>query len=115
MGQFPPWRLHNKGMPIGCDRAPPPTLLRCAVYTRQSVHSESDLTSCEDPGDLCCRFLRSRHPEFVSLEEPFDEEGVSGATVDRPALQRLPQKIRPGDVDAVAVHRRDGLSRPRRL
>jgi len=36
---------------------------------------------------------------------------VSGATVDRTALQRLVQKIRSGGVDAGVVPRLDGLSR----
>jgi len=98
-------------MPIARGRAPSQGPLRCAVYTRQSVRSESDLTSCQVQRDLCCQFLRKRHPDLVRLDEHFDDEGVSGATLDRPALQRLLQKVRAGEVDALVVHRLDRLAR----
>ena len=98
-------------MPIARGRAPSQGPLRCAVYTRQSVRSESDLSSCEVQRDLCRQFLRTRHPDLVALDEHFDDEAVSGATLDRPALQRLLQGVRAGDVDAVVVHRLDRLAR----
>jgi len=45
------------------------------------------------------------------IGERFDDEGWSGATLDRPALRCLLAKIRNGDLDRVLVYRLDRLSR----
>jgi len=45
------------------------------------------------------------------VEERFDDEGYSGATLDRPALQRLLEKVRRGEIDRVIVYSLDRLSR----
>ena len=81
----------------------------CAVYTRQSVQSEGDLTSCEVQREICLRFARARGLRVVS--ERFDDEGISGATLERPALQRLMSLVRSGAIGAVVVHRLGRLSR----
>jgi site-specific DNA recombinase len=47
----------------------------------------------------------------VLVEERFDDEGYSGATLDRPALRRLRKLIWSDTVDRVVVHRLDRLSR----
>ena len=41
----------------------------------------------------------------------FDDEGESGATTDRPALDRLVDAIVEGRIDRVVVHRLDRLTR----
>jgi site-specific DNA recombinase len=81
----------------------------CAVYTRQSVRGEGDLTSCEVQREMCFRFAQARGLHVSG--ERFDEEGISGATLERPALQRLLSAARVGAVGAVVVHRLDRLSR----
>jgi hypothetical protein len=48
---------------------------------------------------------------WVLISEPFDDEGYSGATLDRPALDRLVALVNRGLVDQVIVHRLDRLSR----
>jgi DNA invertase Pin-like site-specific DNA recombinase len=48
---------------------------------------------------------------WVLLDWRFDDDGYSGATLDRPALPGLLQLIRCGAVDRVVVHRLDRLSR----
>jgi len=88
--------------------------LSCAVYTRQSVKTESDLTSCEVQRDLCVQFLQRQRRQGLRLKllnERFDDEGVSGASLDRPALQRVLALVRTKKVDGVVVHRLDRLSR----
>lgn len=45
------------------------------------------------------------------MAERFDDEDQSGATVGRPALERLYSHIRDGDVDRVVVYRLDRLTR----
>jgi DNA invertase Pin-like site-specific DNA recombinase len=81
----------------------------CAVCTRQSVRSEGDLTSCEVQREMCWRFAKARG--FRVSRESFDDEGISGATLERPALQRPLSAVRTGSVAAVIVHRLDRLSR----
>ena len=81
----------------------------CAVYTRQSVRTESDLTSCQVQRELCADFAAGKG--FRVVEEQFDDEGYSGASLDRPALQELLNQVRRGQIHAVAVQRLDRLSR----
>ena len=81
----------------------------CAVYTRQSVRSEGELTSCEVQREMCLRLAKSRGLRVSG--ERFDDEGISGAKLERPALQRLLSAVRAGSVGAVVVHRLDRLSR----
>jgi site-specific DNA recombinase len=78
-------------------------------YTRQSVRGEGDLTSCEVQREICFRFAKA--PGLHVSGERFDDEGISGATLERPALQRLLSAVRAGAVGAVVVHRLDRLSR----
>lgn len=44
-------------------------------------------------------------------DERFDDEGISGTTIERPALQRLLSLVRSGAIGAVIVHWLDRLSR----
>lgn len=84
------------------------------MYTRQSVKTEGDLTSCEVQREVCLQFLRSqRRPglDLLALDERFDDEGRSGANVNRPALQRMLGLIRAGAIQAVVIQRLDRLSR----
>jgi DNA invertase Pin-like site-specific DNA recombinase len=48
---------------------------------------------------------------YVVVEEHFDDEGCSGATLDRPAFQRLLVLIRSGGIDRLVIYRLDRLSR----
>ena len=74
--------------------------------------SDEALSSCQVQFEACAEFVRSqRFKGWVRLEERFDDEGYSGATSDRPALQRLMTLIRKRGVDRVVVHRFDRLSR----
>ena len=70
--------------------APVRTPIRCAIYTRQSIESNADLSSCQVQFDLCSAFIQSRRSlGYELIEERFADEGYSGATLDRPALHRL--------------------------
>jgi site-specific DNA recombinase len=87
-------------------------LVRCAIYTRQSVSSSDSLSSCDVQYDACRLYLESqRELGWTLLPERFDDEGYSGASLDRPALSRLLANIRHGAVDQVLIHRFDRLSR----
>ena len=78
------------------------------------MKTESDLTSCEVQREICLQFPNSRQRAGLRLkvlDECFDDQGRSGADLDRPALQRLLGLIRAGIVEAMVVHRLDRLSR----
>jgi DNA invertase Pin-like site-specific DNA recombinase len=45
------------------------------------------------------------------VTERFDDDGYSGATLDRPALNRLLTLVRRGHIDRILIHRLDRLSR----
>ncbi len=88
--------------------------IRCAIYTRQSVLRRGDpaLASCKVQRLLCTEFIRSMAWRgWYPIGERFDDEGFSGATVERPALEKLFLRIREGDVQRVIVYRLDRLTR----
>lgn len=45
------------------------------------------------------------------VAEPFDDEGFSGATVQRPALERLFARLQDGDIHRLVVYRLDRFTR----
>ncbi len=83
-------------------------LIRCAVYTRQSVVRAGDdpaLASCAVQRTLCTEFIRSMAWRgWYPIGEHFDDEGYSGATIERPGLERLIARIQDGDVQRVIVY-----------
>lgn len=84
----------------------------CAIYTHQSSNTHSDLTSCQMQFEACEAFIGAhKHNGWRWIEEHFNDEGWSGASLDRPALQRLLVKVRNGEIDRLLVYRLDRLSR----
>ena len=61
-----------------------------AVYTRQSVRTESDLTSCQVQRQLCADFAVGKG--FQVVEEQFDDEGYSGREPRLPSVENLRTK-----------------------
>ena len=55
-------------------------VLRCAIYTRQSVaRGEQDLTSCDVQRERCEDYVRAMQYEgWVALDERFDDLGACG-------------------------------------
>ena len=86
--------------------------VRRAIYTRQPVSSSDGLSSCEVQHEACRSYLDSqRTPGWTLLPERFDDDGYSGASLERPGLNRLLALVRRGGVDRILVHRPDRLSR----
>lgn len=86
--------------------------VRCAIYTRQSVSSSDALSSCEVQHEACSLYVQSqREHGWTLLPERFDDDGYSGASLDRPGLNRLLAVVRRGGVDQILIHRLDRLSR----
>src|SRR5215468_1300448 len=88
--------------------------VRCAIYTRKSSEEglEQEFNSLQAQREACEAFITSQRPEgWVCLPKAYDDGGFSGATMDRPALQRLIADIAAGRVDIVVVYKIDRLTR----
>ncbi|MGD9740493.1 MAG: recombinase family protein [Geminicoccaceae bacterium] len=88
--------------------------IRCAVYTRKSSEEglEQEFNSLDAQREACEAYVLSqRHEGWSVLPEMYDDGGVSGGTMERPALQRLLADIRAKKVDTVVVYKVDRLTR----
>ena len=88
--------------------------LRCAVYTRKSTEEglEQDFNSLDAQREACAAYIASQASlGWRLLAKPYDDGGISGGTMDRPALQNLLGDIQAGQVDVVVVYKIDRLTR----
>src|ERR1700693_5806905 len=91
-----------------------PKIRRCAVYTRKSSEEglEQEFNSLHAQREACEAFIKSQAVEAYRLiRTHYDDGGLSGATMERPALQRLMSDIAKGLIDAVVVYKVDRLTR----
>ena len=90
----------------------PKRLMRCAVYTRKSTEHNLDLafTSLDAQREACEAYIRSQAGEGWRLV-PYDDGGLSGASLDRAALQALLAEVRARRIDVVVVYKVDRLTR----
>jgi site-specific DNA recombinase len=87
---------------------------RCAIYTRKSSDEglEQEFNSLDAQREACEAYIVSqRHAGWVALAEMYDDGGLSGGTMDRPALKRLLEDIKAGKVQIVVVYKVDRLTR----
>ncbi len=97
-------------------RAPKPAaageIKRCAVYTRKSTSAglEQDFNSLDAQREACVAYIQ-RQAGWSLVDTPYDDGGFTGATIDRPAFQRLLSDIDAGQIDVVVVYKVDRLSR----
>ncbi len=106
----------KSGLPAGgkSTAAPPVRKVRCAVYTRKSTDEglEKEFNSLDAQRESCEAYIASQRTEgWVLVPDYYDDGGISGGTLERPALQRLLRDIEAGLVDVVAVNKIDRLSR----
>ena len=88
--------------------------LRCAIYTRKSSEEglEQEFNSLDAQRDACSAYIASQRSEgWVELAAHYDDGGISGGTLERPALKRLLADIEEDRVDVVVVYKIDRLSR----
>jgi len=88
--------------------------VRCAIYTRKSSEEglDQEFNSLQAQREACEAFITSQvHEGWVCLRTGYDDGGFSGATMGRPALQRLLADIAAGRVDIVVVYKIDRLTR----
>lgn len=88
--------------------------LRCAAYTRKSSEEglEQEFNSLDAQREACEAYIVSQRAEgWTLVPDYYDDGGVSGGTLERPALRRLLADIEAGRVDVVVVYKIDRLSR----
>lgn len=88
--------------------------IRCAIYTRKSSDDGLDqgFNSLDAQHEACAAYIASqRHEGWKRLPERYDDGGISGGTLDRPALQQLLEDIDAGRIDMVVVYKIDRLTR----
>jgi DNA invertase Pin-like site-specific DNA recombinase len=88
--------------------------IRCAVYTRKSTDEglEKEFNSLDAQRESCEAYIASQRTEgWVLVPDYYDDGGISGGTLERPALQRLLRDIEADRIDVVVVYKIDRLSR----
>ena len=89
-------------------------VFRCAIYTRKSTEHNLDLefNSLDAQREACEAYIKSQaHEGWRLIADHYDDGGVSGASLERPALQTLLSDIRAGSIDIVLVYKVDRLTR----
>ena len=92
----------------------PRRALRRAIYTRKSSEEglEQAFNSLHAQREACEAYIKSqRHQGWTLLPQHYDDGGLSGATMDRPALQQLLTDIQAGRVDVIVCYKVDRLTR----
>src|ERR1700680_362310 len=89
-------------------------VLRCAVYTRKSSEHglEQDFNSLDAQREAGEAYIKSQaHEGWRLVRAQYDDGGISGGTLERPALQLLLADIRAGKIDVVVAYKVDRLTR----
>lgn len=88
--------------------------IRCAIYTRKSSEEglEQSFNSLAAQREACQAYIFSqKHEGWAVIKDAYDDGGISGGTMDRPALKRLLNDIREGKIHTVVVYKVDRLTR----
>jgi site-specific DNA recombinase len=88
--------------------------LRCAIYTRKSSEHglEQDFNSLDAQREAAEAYIKSQaHEGWKLAKARYDDGGLSGGTLERPALQSLLADIRARKIDVVIVYKVDRLTR----
>jgi DNA invertase Pin-like site-specific DNA recombinase len=88
--------------------------LRCAVYTRKSSDEglDQEFNSLDAQREACVAYIASQVGlGWKLVPDRYDDGGISGGTMQRPALQRLLQDIQDRKIDVVVVYKIDRLTR----
>lgn len=88
--------------------------VRCAIYTRKSSEEglEQAFNSLDAQREACAAYVLSQASEgWSSLPDIYDDGGLSGGSLERPALQRLLAEVAAGNIDIIVVYKVDRLTR----
>ena len=88
--------------------------VRCAIYTRKSSEEGLDMefNSLDAQRESCAAYIASQKAEgWLELPDRYDDGGISGGTLERPALKRLMSDVENNRVDVIVVYKIDRLSK----
>jgi len=88
--------------------------IRCAIYTRKSTEEglEQEFNSLDAQREACAAYVLSQqHEGWTLLPGAYDDGGLSGGSMNRPALQRLLAEVEAGRIDVIVVYKVDRLTR----
>jgi site-specific DNA recombinase len=88
--------------------------VRAAVYTRKSSEEglDQEFNSLHAQRAAGEAYVASQSAEgWLLVPDRYDDGGISGATLERPALKRLLADVEAGRIDCVVVYKVDRLSR----
>jgi len=88
--------------------------VRCAIYTRKSSEEglDQEFNSLDAQYEACKAYIASQRHEGWSLNrERYDDGGISGGTMARPALKALLDDVTAGRVDVIVIYKIDRLTR----
>src|SRR5262249_28515817 len=89
-------------------------ILRCAIYTRKSSEHglEQDFNSLDAQREAAEAYIKSQaHEGWKLIRTHYNDAGLSGGTLQRPALQSLLSDIHARKIDVVVVYKVDRLTR----
>ena len=96
------------------DRPISGVTVNCAIYTRKSSEDglEQEFNSLDAQREACEAYVVSqRHAGWKALPDMYDDGGLSGGTMERPALQRLLADVKAGKIQIIVVYKVDRLTR----
>lgn len=88
--------------------------VRCAIYTRKSSEEglEQEFNSLDAQYEACKAYIASqRHEGWTLVRDRYDDGGISGGTMERPALKALLADVASGKVDVIVIYKIDRLTR----
>ena len=91
-----------------------PPVRRCAIYTRKASEEglEQEFNSLHAQREACEAFIKSQASEgWRPVRTRYDDGGLSGASMERPALRQLLEHIGQGLIEVVVVYKVDRLTR----
>ena len=94
-------------------KAEKPKTFRCAIYTRVSsdLGLEQEFNSLDNQREASEAYIKSQaHEDWTCLSDLYDDGGFSGGSLQRPAVQTLPEDVRAKKIDIVVVYKVDRLT-----
>jgi len=89
-------------------------VVRAAVYTRKSSDEglDQEFNSLHAQHEACSAYIASqRHEGWKLIKKRFDDGGISGGALERPALSALLCDVESGLIDMIVVYKIDRLTR----
>lgn len=87
--------------------------VNCAVYVRKSTEKglELEFNSLHNQEDACRSYIMAQAFNNWEYFKTYTDGGISGGTMERPALKQMLEDIRRGLIQTVVVYKVDRLSR----